>query len=121
MAEILIKAISVTNSDAAKDLRGCYKRGDPVVIKPDGHEWGAEERLPKFVVVRITGVTVAQVEKYLQAHEIDGVVQRRRLYRLLLDDVPLAIRNQLRDTGFVEVTFQQVRNFIQNKVTQATE
>ncbi len=64
MAEILVKAISVTNADSVKDRRGCYKRGDPVLVKPDGHEWGSSEGLPKFIKVKLPGTSVATVEQY---------------------------------------------------------
>jgi hypothetical protein len=33
---------------------------------PDSHPWGSEERLPKFVVIKIPTATVAQVENYIQ-------------------------------------------------------
>jgi hypothetical protein len=36
MAEILIKAISISNADPSKDRSGCYKRGMPVQVLPDG-------------------------------------------------------------------------------------
>lgn len=122
MAEILIKAISAVNPDPAKDLRGSYKRGDPVVVMPDGHQWGTEERLPKFVVVRITGLSVDQARKYvLPDLDLSGSIRRKRLYRLLVDDVPNAIKTQLRNTGFVVVSFEQVRNYIENKVTLLRE
>jgi hypothetical protein len=43
MAELLVKAISNSHIDPTKDQRGCYKRGDVVVVMPDGHQWGKEE------------------------------------------------------------------------------
>lgn len=36
MAELLIKAISATNSNPERDRIGCYKRGMPVQVLPDG-------------------------------------------------------------------------------------
>lgn len=65
MAELLIKAIDATHSAPAKDARGCYKRGDPVVVMPDGHAWGTREALPKFVLLKVPGVTVAQAQQYI--------------------------------------------------------
>jgi hypothetical protein len=65
MAELLIKAVDATHSDPAKDSRGCYKRGDPVVAMPDGHSWGVREGLPKFVLLKVPGVTVAQAQQYI--------------------------------------------------------
>lgn len=117
MAEVLIKAISASHSDPVKDLRGCYKRGDIVVIMPDGHSWGAMEGLPNFVVVKIPGVSHTAAQKYLAGTE----GQLRRNFHIRVDDVPNAIRQELRDTGETTVSWQQVRGFIRNKVTGLDE
>jgi hypothetical protein len=56
MAEFLIKVQSYVHADAEKDKRGVYKLGDIVDVRPDAHPWGNEERLPKFVVVKVPGL-----------------------------------------------------------------
>ncbi len=56
MAEILVMAQSRTHSDPDKDRRGSYKAGDIVAVFPDGHEWGLEERLPKFWQIAVPGL-----------------------------------------------------------------
>lgn len=65
MAEILIKAIDAFHPDPLGNKRGCYKAGDPVVVFEDGHEWGAEERPPKFFLIKIPGVPAAQLKPFL--------------------------------------------------------
>jgi len=67
MAEILFKAIDATNPDPDKDRRGCYKKGYPVVVIQDGHTWGTEEALPKFIIVKCTEVTVEQCKQYIES------------------------------------------------------
>jgi hypothetical protein len=50
MAELLIKACEpwqITNTGSRK--------GDVVVVRPDGWKWGREECLPRFVVVKVEG------------------------------------------------------------------
>lgn len=138
MAEILIKAVDATHVDPVKDQRGCYKRGDPVDIRPNGFEWGRLEALPpadggKFVRVRISDVTPAQVETYLtnrwgialnvsetETVGEDVVVTRRRALRVLVDNLPANVRNQLRNTGFYETTWSAIKSFVQNKLTSET-
>jgi len=39
--------------------------GAPIVVKPDGWVWGKKERPPAFIVLKIPGASVAQVNKYL--------------------------------------------------------
>jgi len=74
MAELLVRLKNNTHSDPVKD-RMCYKRGDVVLVMPDGHPWGNSEGLPDFVVIR-TDQTVAQMEKFCQIHEVSEVVTR---------------------------------------------
>ena len=63
--ELLVKAISASHSDIGKDRRGCYKKGYPVVVMPDGHEWGSSECLPNFVVVKCPEVAVDTARAYI--------------------------------------------------------
>ena len=68
MAEILVKAIDAHHPDPTVDLAGCYKRGDPVVIMPDGHQWGSEEGPPTFYIVKLPGVDPADLQMYNESH-----------------------------------------------------
>jgi len=74
MAELLIRLKNNTHPDAVKD-RMCYKRGDIVVVMPDGHQWGRAEGLPDFAVIR-TDRTAAQMERFLAIHEVPEVETR---------------------------------------------
>lgn len=55
MARLLIKAVDYTHPDPDKDRRAAYKRGDVVVVMPDGHVWGGAEGPPKFVQMDVPG------------------------------------------------------------------
>lgn len=55
MARLLIKVEEYTHPDPDIDRRGAYKRGDVVVIMPDGHVWGGAEGPPKFKQVDLPG------------------------------------------------------------------
>jgi len=72
MAELLIRLKNNTHSDPAKDLM-CYKRGDIVVVKSDGHHWGSSEGLPDFAVIG-TDRTVARIEQFLAIHEVSKTI-----------------------------------------------
>ena len=125
MAEFLIKARSAVHVDPDKDARGSYKRGDIVVVMPDGHMWGTSETLPDFVVVKVPGVDHERAQQLIESEvEIDPetgerIPVRRRRWNIKVDDVPLAVRKALRNNGEVTVTWNQVRNFVQNKLTLA--
>jgi hypothetical protein len=138
MAEILVKAIDHVHPDPEKDRRGAYKRGMPVVVFPDGHSWGADEGLPKFVIIKIPGISVSSVEKYIQ-HQFedtpgeDGICQvyRRRLWRIRWEDLPAGVKSKLSDgilvikagsySGKYDFTWNQVKSFFRNLKTNLDE
>lgn len=72
MAEILVKAVSISSPDSLID-RGCYRKGYPVISFPDGHEWGNEERPPKFVVIKCKEILILETLQYLE-EEISPIV-----------------------------------------------
>lgn len=120
MAELLVKAVDATHSDPTKDAKGCYKRGDVVVIMPDGWQWGALELLPpaqggKFVVVKLPGVDAERAQKYLAS------TTRRRRFWVRLDALPANVRATLRDTGTFTTTWTAVRGFLRDKDTGLDE
>ena len=136
MAQILIKAIDATHPDAINDRVGCYKRGMPVVVMPDTHTWGAEERPPKFIVLKIPGVPVETVKKYIEPELEDGEEQpkiyRRRMWRFRIDDLPAAAKTKLLKNGELTIragtydgsydyTWAQVRSYIRNLKTNTDE
>jgi hypothetical protein len=116
MAEFLIKAINAVHIDPVKDKQGCYKRGDIVDVRPDGWPWGKEEGLPRFYIVKITGLSVDIAKKYMGT---DNSI--RRIWKVRADDVPTAIKNQLLSKGIVTVTWTQVKGYVRNKLTNLDE
>lgn len=114
MAELLIKAIdAIVEDDPVKDKAGSYKRGDVVVIYPDGHEYGKIEGLPKFMIVKIPDLSFKDAQKYIE-EEVDDtdlnniITITRRRYKFLVDDIPSEI-------GEVVMTKEELNDFIEEK------
>lgn len=135
MCEILVKATNATHPDPDTDRRGCYKRGYPVVVMPDGHPWGTEERLPLFVVIKLPGVEVETALKYIEPWQDALDPSRtycRRVWRIKVDDLPAAAKQKLATTGQLiikvgtyageyDYTWAQVRTFFHNMRDNVTE
>jgi hypothetical protein len=143
VAEILVKAVDATHSNPTKDTRGCYKRGDVIGVAPDGWAWGALETLPpaqggKFVVIKITDVTRAQVVNWIKTNwatwadgpdlssgELLGAAQaglivRRRRVKIDVDLLPAGVLSTLNTTGTYSTTWAAIRQYVRNKLTNAT-
>ena len=139
MAEILVMAINKTHADPLVDRRGCYKRGYPVVVMPDGHIWGGDERLPKFVVIKVPGVSVDRILKYIQPELEDTPdangeyhIYRRRLWVVRWAKLPTKAKNRLQKNGELIVkagdyageydyTWAQIKNYFRNQKTGLDE
>lgn len=134
MAEILVKAADTPG--VVHPLR--WLRGQAVVVMEDGHAWGAEERLPKFVVLKVPGVPVLRLEKYLSqrvaGEELAVEPPRRRVWQVQLQTLPLAARQKLQTEGELTIlvpafgyagafdyTWAQVKAFFLNTVTALAE
>lgn len=86
----------VRSTDApVPDSPGAWRRGDVVVVMPDGHPWGREELNPaKFRVVKRPGIAVRDADPRLTAsvtQVTDGREELvlRRQYRLESDDTTI--------------------------------
>jgi hypothetical protein len=96
----------------------------PVVVMEDGHTWGAEETLPKFVVVKIPGVTADKARSFIDVQLDDDAgglnltaqgqrqAFRRREWGVNWATLPAGIKNTLLTTGEVTVTVAQIRAFL---------
>lgn len=126
MAEGLIFQRTNTHADPEKDRQGCFKRGFPVVLFQDGHEWGREESLLNwmeegrhpsdwpnhFYLFRWPNVDAADLRHLFETQkETDsGIIlprhqyHRLRKYRVDLDLLSITYRAQLiarREVEFV--------------------
>lgn len=132
--ELLVKAVSHTHPNAEKDRVGAYKAGMVVNVMPDGHPWGKEERLPKFVLIKIPMVPVEKLEQYAVPQVESGThMVRRREWMIRVADMPLAVRNKLAKdgeltikstdayTGPFDYTWEQVKGYFRNQRTGLDE
>ncbi len=129
MAEVLLKG---KNSPSR-----AWRRGDPVTVQADGFVWSynetraawiasgrrAAEWPAEFYLLRVPGVSVARLTQYLVEWADTLDLGPRRLWRCLIDEIPLAIRDILTSTGMltigVDVTRAQVEARFRRKDTEA--
>lgn len=135
MAEALVFMGNNVHLDPDKDRRGCWKRGYVVVVKPDGHEWGREEDpallVPprKFALLKLPGVSVARVERYLvhQFDHVTGETFRRRLWQIQHAEFPAALRQKIANTGILtvgpdgDIFWEQFRQYLMRLDTNTRE
>ncbi len=135
--EILVKAQAFwqrgkaipegTTQDTISYLRDMWHqthRGEIIVIKPDGWEWGRKERPPEYIVVKVPTVTVAQAVKYTQGlidsslydssliDQPDTVDVKERRWHFLKKVVDSALVLWSVDSSFVVLTPAQAQSVV---------
>lgn len=103
-----------------------YQRGMPVLIMPDGHEWGKEERPPLFTVLKLPGVPAEKAQKYVQPWQDGETMVKRRLWQVRVADIPAAARNKILAGSITigpggDYTWTQFRMFLRNLQTGLDE
>jgi len=90
MAELLVRIADKVNEDFYLNLQ-CTKRGDVIVVCPDGWPWGREEvNAPHWTIIKLPGVPVEEVEHLVSPepqtdpHNPSKTLQRR-MWKLDLD------------------------------------
>jgi hypothetical protein len=146
MAEALIAARRVDwQADLPDDdgigaiLTWQWARGHIVVVKQDGHPWGALEdprnfdawQDRRFALIRFPGVPVARIARYLAPQrDGQGTVVRQRLWQIQWAQLPQVARDILRTTGVLTVgsaavggdfTWAQVQAFVVRLDTAASD
>lgn len=57
--------------------------GDVIVARPLGWTWGREENLPRFVIIRVTGMDITEAKKFEDRLEDDVLGPDEKVPRLL--------------------------------------
>lgn len=106
MAELLVRAQDAPVADGP----GKWKQGQVVVVKDDGHSWGAAERLPKFVVVIVPNIDAEDVTDFLKEHRDEfGELLARRSFFFDRTKLTVAQRNELQTNGTITLTRVQIK------------
>lgn len=107
MAELLVLAFEPGTTD---DM--AWRLGHVIDVKPDGFQWGTQERLPKFWLIKAPSVSVEETAEYMESLEDQDhkpVAIRRN--RMNPSDLPVPLRRQLEDTGVVTMNKGQLISY----------
>lgn len=102
MAELLIRVVDKVNDNLYLDCQ-CTKRGDVIVVCPDGWVWSKEERTnPDWRIVSIPKMSVSEATVFLAPEPAKGQTAsrtlQRRAFKFDLDRLPAELKAGLDDT-----------------------
>lgn len=97
MSELLVRVVDKINEDPLLNSK-CTKRGDVIVVCPDGWEWSVEERSnPNWRIIKMPDMNMDEASRLL-APELDtdpnqpSRVLQRRAFKINFILFPLRIR-----------------------------
>ena len=110
MCELLVKSVDATHPDPVINLSGCYKRGDVVVIQPDGFMWGTGELdTSVFEIVKMPGVAIADMQYLLNPNEAPLPKSAAMHIPALRKEISKKLRDTLNRKRFsIDLTTQQI-------------
>lgn len=101
MAEILLRVVDKTNEDKALDAQ-CSKRGDVIVVKPDGWPWGREElKSDVWRIVKLPGVdpdSLRDLIEPLWTDEREPQLVKKRAKKLDIDKLEAVLLQKIDET-----------------------
>jgi len=102
MAELLVNLRHVSDDT--------WLPGQVIVVMPDGHKWGSEEKPPKFFIMQLPGVHPDKVRKLLDAEYNDTAEGGKaahdlpRSWKILLERIPGAMLQTALKEGRVKLS-----------------
>lgn len=87
-------------------------KGDIVVVRPDGWQWGRNECLPDFIVVKVPGLAV-DISRDAMELLSDNVTERERSYAILSSYIDAAVYS---NTSVFTIQKNKILNYIKKKL-----
>ena len=92
------------------------KKGDIIIVKPDGWVWGKEESPPRYVVFKLPEMTYEEAKKYEEAtDDLDAIGFKLRKYSvdtLEVDDAKMKVKGvkTIDKTKVIEFKEQKIKD-----------
>jgi hypothetical protein len=135
VADLIIKARAGTGSERGDGTEMVSRRGDLVAIRPTGSIYGAREVLPpnqgggyvRITLLRDDGVTPVwslgdpmppRLADFIGPEAdafVPSTIVRKFAHRVVVDDLPTTVRNQLARDGQRSLKWTAVRDFLARK------
>lgn len=95
--------------------------GDIVVVRPDGWEWGREECLPNFIVIKIPGVAIEDGKKYEQPLRKEIIKQIERYVDKDVWDDEVKQADFIKEGNFISVPLVKSEKTVVSEKTVTVE
>lgn len=105
-AELLVQAVDSPFEKGAK-------KGDIIVVRPDGWVWGKEENLPRYIIVKLPGLNIEDAKKYeeplihIEEKDVNGKIERiPKTVKLRKYNIAASVVDSVKFTGKSELNIK---------------
>jgi hypothetical protein len=81
MCEVLLRLTSNTHTDADIDRQGSWKTGMCITAQEDGWLWSDTEKAWPYLILKLKGIPVADIAKWLTPEYVDPEAEEPVIYR----------------------------------------
>jgi hypothetical protein len=104
--ELLVQAVDSPFEKGAK-------KGDIIVVRPDGWVWGKEENLPRYIIVKLPGLNIEDAKKYeeplihIEEKDVNGKIERiPKTVKLRKYNIAASVVDSVKFTGKSELNIK---------------
>jgi len=122
--EVAVQLKDQHNSDPEEDSRTCLKRGDAIIVLPEGHKWSKTELISSLILkIRMTEEQAAKltqpIEKESNKKKEDGEpaekeIVKIRKYRIKIEELNFDEKKLLENQPFENKVFEW-KNIVEEK------
>ena len=96
--------------------------GDIIVVRPDGWQWGKEECLPNYVVIKIPDLKIEDAKKYEESLQDTTDKEKPILLKVRKYQIPKTVIDNAKQLGqnSISVTKLQTDIFISNIIQKVS-
>ncbi len=102
-----------------------YERGDPVGVRPDGHEWGKLETAPTCCIIKYPGISAKDMQQYVEPYLTPELeTERSREWQFLIDTLPLAALTKTEEGELIvgqDITWDILKDSLYSHKLEDTE
>lgn len=131
MAQILVKAkqswmVDVDRSNWTHEQKAKFvrrtRKGSPIVIRRNSHIWGLRERLPGFVIIKMMGKSVTDLNYLITStYEFPDDDRKKRLLKRRYHVKAIKVNEAIANDGLLIVPQEQADNFLASFVVDRNE
>lgn len=110
--------VDALSPEAKKEYDSRSQVGDIIVVRPDGWEWGNEECLPNFIIVKVPDMTMEEAKQYEESLIDAETMEVKKVRKYHVEEAE--VNDAKNNGGVLQRTKAQKKNNKKIKISSKT-